>query len=375
VISWEPGQTLNVEVEPCSDARWARIERELFAKLDAAPAPVELPVDHLVEELLARPAPKSRAWLAAAATMGAIAAAVTLVAFLHTSPAGPRVADPVTLTTTDTAMQFVVGESELTMAPESRVVVIGDDEHGVGVSLDRGTVTCEVAPRHGRPPFRVDAGDVHVRVIGTLFTVTRDPASVAVSHGVVEVTAAGHVTVLHDGERWPAALGVQGAPHLLEGHDGSVATATPASPKAKSGPGTRVHKARVGAAPGAPLASDAYDDEPPADDLPASANPAPVNPTPPAADAPAIPTTSPAQQAFEAATRSERVHPDRAATTYRQLAAGTSPWAPNALFALGRLELDRGHRSEAAELFRSYLARYPAGLNAADARELLRPLQ
>jgi hypothetical protein len=375
VISWQPGQTLNVEVEPCSDARWARIERELFAKLDAAPAPVELPIDHLVEDLLARPAPKSRAWMAAAATLGAIAATVTLVAFLRTSTPPVAIADPVILTTTDTAMQFVVGESELTMAPASRVVVTGDDARGVDVSLDHGTVTCEVAPRHGRPPFRVDAGDVHVRVIGTLFTVTRDPASVSVTHGVVEVTAAGHVTVLHDGERWPSAPGAAAAggdPRLLAGHDVSVATAASAPSKAKS----RRRGAKAHLASGAAPADDGYaDDTPPLDDPPAPANPAPASAPPAPTDTPAIATASAAQQAFEAAARSERAHPDRSAATYRQLAAGGTPWASNALFALARLQLDRGHQSEAADLLRSYLVRYPAGLNAADARELLSRLQ
>jgi hypothetical protein len=358
-----------VEVEPCSDARWARIERDLFAKLDAAPAPVELPVDRLVEDLLARPAPKSRAWASAAVSLVAVAATVTLVAFLRSSYPAAHLADPVTLTTTDSAMQFVVGESELTMASQSSVVVTGDDEHGVDVALDRGTITCEVAPRHGRPAFRVDSGDVHVRVIGTRFTVTRDPASVAVAHGVVEVTAAGHVTLLHDGERWPALpAGSGGVSPAIGTGDGTGAAAPAGSTKAKSARRTHARKAHLGNAP--PAEDDVIDDDDPSalDDPAASAMPSPV----PGADAP---TTSPAQQAFEAATRNERTHPERAAAAYQQLAEGTTPWAPNALFALARLEADRGQRSHAADLLRSYLARYPTGLNAADARVLLQRLQ
>lgn len=363
MTSWEPGQTFRVEVEPCSDARWARIERELFAKLDAAPAPVELPVDRLVQDLLARPAPLSRA-VTAAATLAAIAAAITLLAFVRSFSAS-RGAEPVTLTTTDSAMQFVLGESELTMAAQSRVVVSGDDEHGVDVALDHGTVTCEVAPRHGRPPFRVDAGDVHVRVIGTGFTVTRDPASVAVAHGVVEVTAAGHVTVLHDGERWPASPAGATPAVGSHGSDAPVASGSDAV-KAKSARRAHARKAHLGSTSSA--TDDTIDDDDPSslDDPATQAEAAPTAPAP---------TASPAQLAFEAATRNERTHPERAADAYRQLAAGTTPWAPNALFALARLEADRGHRGEAAELLRSYLARYPAGLNAADARVLLQRLQ
>jgi ferric-dicitrate binding protein FerR (iron transport regulator) len=366
VTPWQSGQAFRVEVEPPSDARWARIERDLFAKLDAAPAPVQLPVDALVDDLLARPAPRPQAWAAAAATLGAIAATVAMMAFLRSSSFAGHAADPVTLTTTDTAMAFVVGESELTMAPLSSVAVTGDDQRGMDVALEHGTVTCEVAPRHGRPPFRVDAGDVHVRVIGTRFTVTRDPASVSVAHGVVEVTAAGQVTILHDGERWPALPAGDGA-NVPPGTASGAAAAASDAAKAKAARRAHAGTRHLGAA--SPAADDGFDDDDPSSlDDPAAQASAPVA-------APAIPTASPAQQAFEAATHDERTHPGRAAAAYQELAAGATPWAPNALFALARLEADRGHRSEAADLLRSYLARYPSGLNAADARVLLQRLQ
>ena len=67
----------------------------------------------------------------------------------------------------------------------------------------------------------------------------------------------------------------------------------------------------------------------------------------------------------------ERARPEEAAGIYRQLAQGGSPWAPNGLFALGRLEAERGHREDAVHLLNEYLARYPRGPNAADARDLL----
>jgi TolA-binding protein len=56
---------------------------------------------------------------------------------------------------------------------------------------------------------------------------------------------------------------------------------------------------------------------------------------------------------------------------YKKLAAGSGPWAQNALYAAGRLQADRGRRAEAARLLEEYIGRYPNGANARDARDLL----
>jgi hypothetical protein len=82
-----------------------------------------------------------------------------------------------------------------------------------------------------------------------------------------------------------------------------------------------------------------------------------------------------ASDLFDTAARIERAQPDQAAAIYRRLASGDTPWAPNALFALARLEADRGHRADAVRLLQAYLARYPRGMNTEDARDLLRRLQ
>jgi hypothetical protein len=74
---------------------------------------------------------------------------------------------------------------------------------------------------------------------------------------------------------------------------------------------------------------------------------------------------------FEAAARLEASQPARAIELYRQVAASGSAWAPNALYALARLDADRGDAAEARRLLQEYLLRYPRGANAQDARELL----
>jgi hypothetical protein len=81
------------------------------------------------------------------------------------------------------------------------------------------------------------------------------------------------------------------------------------------------------------------------------------------------------QKAFESASRIERARPDEAAAAYRQLAAGGTEWAPNALFALARLEAEHGRKAEAVRLLNEYLTRYPRGVNAEDARSLLLRMQ
>jgi hypothetical protein len=355
---------VEVDVEPLVDPRWSRIERGMFAKLDRA-------AEHAPSGRVSG----RRLWIAGAGVLAA-AAAVTLV--LGRSPFGLRSRDPVRLVTTSSPSRFTIGESSLWIEPSSLVLVSGDDEHGVDVVLDHGKVTCEVAPRHGRPPFVVDAGEVRVQVVGTRFAVTRSAeTSVSVDHGVVEVAVGGQVTVLRDGDRWPAG----------------------SSPAPSADPSMGPGQATAADAPGAPAETPSPTDAPPFPTLPlrkaalpgtsagmgsrsvppgagatasAPSSTAPSGVAGTGASAPAPPS---AQQVFESAARMERTRPDDAAALYREVAAGGTAWSGSALFALGRLEADRGHRAEAMRLLEEYLARYPRGINADDARALMQHLQ
>jgi hypothetical protein len=332
---------VEVDVEPLGDPRWARIERGMFAKL-------EQPVD-------GSGGARRRGWIAGAVAAAAVAAAALLLVGGTGGPlAHERASDPVRLVTTGSPSSFTVGESSLWIQPSSLVLVSGDDEHGIDVVLDRGTVTCQVAPRRGRPPFVVDAGEVRVRVVGTRFTVARGASetSVDVDHGVVEVAVGGMVTVLHDGEHWPATAPAVTAPTVP-----APSVALPVEvPEASA--------SRV------PVPTHAHATNAPALAPPPALTPAPSALAPALAPAPPSP-----QRVFESAARIERTRPDEAAARYRELAAGGTAWAASALFALGRLEADRGRQPEAKRALEDYLARYPQGLNAADARNLLQPMQ
>ena len=358
---------VEVDVEPLVDPRWSRIERGMFAKLDR-------PADHVAGGRVSG----RRLWIGGAGLLAA--AAVTLV--LGRSSIGLRSRDPVRLVTTSSPSRFTIGESSLWIEPSSLVLVSGDDEHGVDVVLDHGKVTCEVAPRRGRPPFVVDAGEVRVQVVGTRFAVARSAeTSVDVDHGVVEVAVGGVVTVLHDGERWPAgASPVASAPpatgpsQVVVGDSAAAAAEAPALaadvPVPRAPPFRRATLPAAGtwAGAGSPSA-------PPGGGVSSGAPPGASPPPDGAATGASAPASPSPQQVFESAAHIERTRPDDAAALYRGLASGGTAWAGSALFALGRLEADRDHRAEAMRLLDEYLARYPRGINVDDARGLLQHLQ
>ncbi|HSQ68260.1 MAG TPA: FecR family protein [Polyangiaceae bacterium] len=308
------------EVEDLPPDRWARIEREVFDRLDREEqAPVSV----------ARPTNGPRRAIATFVLAGAAAAVIGAVAWETLRPASRGEASRVT---TDAAATHVqVGENELEVGAHSSVAIAGNDGAGIEIALDQGDIDCEVAPRRGRPPFVVSAGDVRVRVVGTHFHVARhgEDTRVSVDHGTVEVSEHANVTLVHAGESWPPPAPTQ-----------------PAAP--------------------APAPVDARP----------SATTALVAPSPSARPAAAPALTNAAQgepsrrERYERALGLESSQPDAALSTYRELAVGSDAWAMNALFAESRLELERGHAQEARRLASDYLSRFPNGPNARDAREL-----
>jgi FecR protein len=343
---------LPVEVDPWNDGRWSRVERELFQKLDDGDPGAE-------KKRARRVRRRTLAW-------GGLAAAAVLALMFFLRPAALRSNDRLRVATSESPSEVTFGESALTVAPRSLVLVSGDDEHGVDVVLDRGAVTCQVAPRNGRPPFVVDAGAVRVRVVGTKFTVARadDATTVAVDHGVVEVTAQGVVTVLHDGERWPSP------PASIPSPSSSVPVGSASDPS----PGTDTPRA-PSAVPSSHVRSAAGTLPSPASPSLAADSTAGLAPSAASMPAPSTASAPSPQEDFETAARLERTSPDQAAAIYRRLASGSTAWSPGALFALARLEADRGHHAEATRLLDEYLTRYPRGINADDARSLLQRMR
>jgi transmembrane sensor len=357
---------LPVEVEPPSEQRWDRIGREMFAKLDASAPPAAAP-----ERMRGG---WGRYALAGSVAALAVAAAVVVVVRSTHEESDTRSR----LETADGVSRFTIGESFLVVAPRSLVMVGGDDEHGVDVSLDRGAITCVVAPRHGRPPFLVDAGDVRVRVVGTKFSVARNDAgvSVDVDHGVVEIVAKGTVVTLHDGERWPAVAEVPAGNAVPAGNEvpgGNVPAAPSPTESASSSASLPIAEPPTSVArPRGELtrpSSGLIVTEPPADWSAPARSSAVVPPQAAAAPAPTM------QSRFEEATKMERTRPADAMAIYREVAASGSAWAPTALFALARLEAEQSRGADAKRHLNEYLTRYPRGVNADDARALLQRMQ
>ncbi len=321
------------DLEPLSAARWARVERELFDRLDreeASPQPETAPAR--------RTALRTMTGLMLA---GAAAAIVGAVSWEALRPSHAATAGVSRVATEGSASHVEFGEASLDVGPHSAVLLEGDAAGGVTVLLDHGDVECEVAPRKARPPFVVRSGEVSVRVVGTRFHVTRtgDATRVEVERGTVEVDEHDQRTFVHNGETWPAPPAPPAA---------ATAGAAPGRGAAASPPPTRaLHSGST------PLGAEA----------------AWASPPPPSATAAAPPRPSPRER-YEQALRTETSQPDTSLATYRELAQGTGPWAMNALFAEGRLESERGHNAEATRLLDEYLLRFPTGPNAEDARQL-----
>jgi hypothetical protein len=343
---------------PLADSALHRIERGVFDALDARP-------------LDARPARAPRWRVVALAVTGAAAAGAILVA----RDGRPREALPARaaqISTTTSGSHIAIAGATLDVAPQSAVSFGGGRDGAVVVALERGTVTCEVAPRTNRAPFIVEAGETRVTVIGTRFSVRREGAhaTVSVEHGLVEVADTNMTELVHAGERFRPGEPVTREPLASE------APTTPTPPIGPPAPAPVVATTTQPSASPRPmrrrrLALAQSVARAPDVDVPAPAEAAAATPVvaAPAADAGA-PRRS-VQVLFELAAQLEVRDPVAALRIYGELAGGDDGWAAGALFAAARLEAERGQGPQARASCESYLQRFPRGPNADDARALL----
>ena len=296
-----------------SEAEWNEMAHVVFDELDGERAASDL-----------APATSSRRawpWLAA---IGVAAAALVGFALLRPAPLAPSPTPQTTrLPSTDAPSHATLGEVQVELAADSSGVAVGNDVQGWVVTLERGRAVFSVPPRRDRPPFVVQAGEVRVQVIGTRFGVTREDERVGVDveHGAVRVTTGGRSVELRAGDDWTSIVEEPSAPVPEDPVEIASTTSEPQATTEAASP---------------PL------------------------------DAAAL---------FQRASALEARDPARAARMYADISRRGGRWSGAALFARGRLEMDRGNRDTAQMLLRRYLRRHPDGLNARDAREMLNRLE
>ena len=382
-------------VPPFGEAAVSRVERGVFAALDREAA-----------ERAAGWGPVSRTrWRGrAVAVMASALAALAVLGTRHLWRAPGLPAHDARIATASSPSHLTVEGAAIDVAPSSAITFADERDGATVVRLERGTVTCEVAPRGARAPFVVEAGATRVTVVGTLFGVTRvgDHSEVWVTHGTVEVGDDGVTQLVHAGERYvpgtaaPAdTVARESAPDQapvtpvlavasetgspIASQTGSeVAREMPQRSAERSGP---LSRPRERARERADLASrGARRPLSPADggegtgktsESPPSVAARSSEPAARASEpAPAI-TGAMLRERFQSAAALEVRDPLAAARIYRELASGSGPWAANALFAEARLSAERGQQDAAQALLSVYLERFPGGPNADDARALL----
>jgi hypothetical protein len=321
-------------VEPLSRPAWERVEAGVFARLERGEhlnVPKAVPTRRVPVQIWA-----GAVALAAAAAFllwwrlelpnapggGADARKDEATPVAH-MPAQPRREETAHIVTAGDSTRTTLGEATLTLAAASDVHVSGSDTDGWLIGLEAGQVDCEVAPRRGRPPFVVRAGETRVTVVGTRFTVTREGfgARVKVREGHVQISSGAIQLSLGPGEEWPE-------PPVVTTPSASPVDGSPIVGADKAAK----HSKKVRRAHEVPQAA----------------------------------------QQFEKAARLEAGDPRAALDIYRKLASGKSRWAANALYAQARLEFEMGRRKSAQVLLQRYLQRYPKGLNSTDVETLLK---
>lgn len=308
-------------IDPLPEKSWDRIKEGVFAELDAdAGASV-------------RPPRARRRWVPALVLAAASVAAAATWLLVDARPPEDGALSSTRIVTSDDATETSLEDIAIHVEPRTALVVVDDDAAGSLVVLEHGAAVFAVPPREARPPFIVQSGEVRVEVVGTRYRVERVGGSARVEtyEGTVRVVAGGRASLVHAGEQWPSLPADEPARAALADNDD---------------------------APGAE--NDAPDEAParaPGDALDAEHRPAP------APDA--------RQLDFERAASFEASDPEEAMRRYGALARGRDSWAQNALYALARLELERGDRTSAERRLRRYLERFPNGVNAEDARALL----
>jgi hypothetical protein len=187
-------------VEPLSDITWARVERNLWERLDAGEPASVLAVT--------TPSPwrKRMVWVAAPLAAAAALAIVVSMRSGEDTPSGQGSDGPMRVVSSGASSSVSYGDAHVTLDAESAVVMSRAAEETTAI-VERGAAWFAIAPRGDRPPFVVVAGDTTVRVVGTRFRVARfaEITTVEVEHGLVDARFRGRRVSIGAGQSWTSA--------------------------------------------------------------------------------------------------------------------------------------------------------------------------
>lgn len=181
-------------VDALSDLSWARVERNVFARMEGTVTGA------VVSREVKREGKTNWVWLAVPA---AAAAAFGLAFFSLSGPSGSSDGEPsrVVAGASPTTMSF--GDAHVTLQANTAVVM---DQNPAKPSalIENGTAVFAVAPRGDRAPFTVLAGDTNIRTLNATFTVTRtgEVASLTVTNGTVDVRFRGNDVKVAAAQSW-----------------------------------------------------------------------------------------------------------------------------------------------------------------------------
>ena len=203
-----------IPVEPLDDDRLVRIERNIVA---GAAERAEL--SHRSPRRLFAFSAAALAAVAAGVVGYALHPGATPTSTVAVNPPTALGAQTVAVSTDAQHSTLDIGDATITSDPATHFEVVRPDG-GVTVELAIGKVSLSVAKRHDRPRFEVHAGDTHVVVVGTKFSVEYDGKNhvdVRVTEGIVRVERASDVAKVAAGNEWTSTGGL-------------IALATPVQP-------------------------------------------------------------------------------------------------------------------------------------------------
>lgn len=176
-------------LEPTPAVDEARLERELFQRLEAEPAPAPARPAHWPLRLVVAGVAAAAAFAVASKREPAPTPVAVAPAPVKTAPA--PVAAPRADEAGDESLAFHrPGLASWTLEPHARASLVEDGDRVV-VALERGALRVDVVPKPGAERFAVLVDGARVSVRGTHFRVARsgERFDVDVTQGVVAVTA------------------------------------------------------------------------------------------------------------------------------------------------------------------------------------------